>query len=331
MTRVDLTTVDLTTYVNATSDPMIVVARDGRLVAANLPARETLGMHVGSQLGSYCKSCSDAALLSKEFRGSTAECLRKLKLVNGQSVMITGRRLGKTLRDGNFVSLRFDAHTQLSTAFKSLTLRLKENRRRLHALEEERRQLKAENEMLSHQALHDKLTGLYNRSGLEEKLEALEQSSTAARPVPFAILYLDMDRLKEVNDAYGHAAGDQLIQRFGRILTRSIRGTDIAARLGGDEFAIILRGAATATNVQHVSDRITAQLRVPYNLVPDGEDAAKPIVQSVSIGAALWPSIDASPQELLQYADRAMYRVKARGGRLCFHEPEPPMPLRLAN
>lgn len=331
MTRVDLTTVDLTAYVNATSDPMIVVARDGRLVAANLPARETLGMHVGSQLGSYCKSCSDAALLSTEFRGSTAECLRKLQLANGQSVMITGRRLGKTLRDGNFVSLRFDAHTQLSTAFTSLTLRLKENRRRLHALEEERRQLKAENEMLSHQALHDKLTGLYNRSGLEEKLEALEQSSTAARPVPFAILYLDMDRLKEVNDAYGHAAGDQLIQRFGRILTRSIRGTDIAARLGGDEFAIILRGAATATNVQHVSDRITAQLRVPYNLVPDGEDAAKPIVQSVSIGAALWPSIDASPQELLQYADRAMYRVKARGGGLCFHEPEPPVPLRLAN
>lgn len=324
-----MTSVDLTTYVDATADPMIVVAVDGRIVAANSPARDTLGMQVGSLFDYYCDDASDAQRVTGEFRGTTSECIRKLRLEGGNAVMITGRRLGQKMRHANLVSIRFDARTRMASAFMSLTLRLQENRRRLRALEEERQRLRAENESLTHRAFHDGLTGLLNRAGFEERLSAVDAGLVPGTQSGFAILFLDLDGLKSVNDRFGHAAGDEMIKRFGRIIAGAVRRSDVAARLGGDEFAILLEGAESREDVRRITDRIAAQLSFPAALKQQGHEGTQFVTQSVSIGVALRSEIDAPPLELLELADRAMYHIKARGGGVCFHESSPE--LRAAN
>ncbi|GAA6188953.1 sensor domain-containing diguanylate cyclase [Litorivita sp. NS0012-18] len=324
-----MTNVDLSTYVDATADPMIVVSDDGRIAAANRPARDTLGMQVGSLFDYYCHDASEAQRLSGEFRGTTSECIRKLRLEDGNTVMITGRRLGQNMRHANLVSIRFDARTRLASAFMSLTLRLQENRRRLRELEEERQWLRAENESLTHRAFHDGLTGLLNRAGFEERLSTLDSESTPDAPSDYAILFLDLDGLKSVNDRFGHAAGDEMLKRFGRIIAGAVRRSDVAARLGGDEFAIMLDGAQTRDEVCHVTDRIASQLSFPMPFHLKDRKEPQFVAQSVSIGVVLRSEVSGPPLELLELADRAMYHIKARGGGVCFHESGPE--LRAAN
>jgi diguanylate cyclase (GGDEF)-like protein/PAS domain S-box-containing protein len=165
-------------------------------------------------------------------------------------------------------------------------------------------------------ALHDALTGLPNRTALGERLEP---ALAAARRTgaPAAVICIDIDRFKEVNDTLGHSAGDLLIRRCGERLLGCVRKVDTVARLGGDEFAIIQVGIGEVTDVYALCERILASMAEPVDL--DGSAA----VVTASIGVAMVPEDGDDPGRLLQRADIALYRSKEEGRNgFRFFEPE---------
>jgi diguanylate cyclase (GGDEF)-like protein len=122
-----------------------------------------------------------------------------------------------------------------------------------------------------------------------------------------AVLYLDLDNFKVVNDSLGHEAGDRLIVAVAERLLACLRPGDTAARLGGDEFTLLLEGIVNVENAIQVAERVQAQLLAP--IVLDGQE----VVATASIGIALSTALHESPDELLREADVAMYRAKTNG------------------
>ncbi|MFL5821878.1 MAG: putative bifunctional diguanylate cyclase/phosphodiesterase [Solirubrobacteraceae bacterium] len=156
---------------------------------------------------------------------------------------------------------------------------------------------------LSHQAFHDPLTGLANRILFHDRVEhALQRRSMLDHPV--AVLFLDVDNFKRVNDSLGHSAGDELLVQFADRLRGCIRAGDTAARLGGDEFAVLLD---EPENAESVAARLKDLLTVAF-LVSTTE-----VFLSVSIGISISEGGSTDPDELLRNADAAMYAAKARG------------------
>ena len=162
-------------------------------------------------------------------------------------------------------------------------------------------------------AHYDELTGLANRRLFRETLDARFRVAEAS---PIALLCLDLDRFKAVNDTRGHPTGDQLLVAVARRLERQVRAGDLCARLGGDEFAIVLWGADTAL-ARAIADRIVVEVSRAYAI--DGHQ----LDVGVSIGVAMaWPAAT-SYEALLKDADAALYQAKANGrGIACFHEHE---------
>jgi diguanylate cyclase (GGDEF)-like protein len=168
---------------------------------------------------------------------------------------------------------------------------------------------------IAHMAHHDALTGLPNRVLLRERLgEALARARRGDR---FAVLCLDLDRFKEVNDTLGHPVGDALLRAVTQRLLEELRETDTIARLGGDEFAIIQSAADQPTDATALSRRIVVALSTPFEI----EGHQVPI--GTSIGIALAPEDGEDPDTLLKAADLALYRAKEKGrGGWCFFEPQ---------
>ncbi|WP_246210852.1 GGDEF domain-containing protein [Vogesella oryzae] len=129
-----------------------------------------------------------------------------------------------------------------------------------------------------------------------------------------AIGFLDLDGFKEINDQYGHQAGDTVLQEVARRMQASIRSGDTAARFGGDEFAVLLWGLQQQTECHHLLERMLQAVRQP---IPLEQDSVQP---AVSIGVALYPLDAAEPDVLLALADTAMYQSKTTGGnRISYH------------
>lgn len=153
---------------------------------------------------------------------------------------------------------------------------------------------------------HDLLSGALNRSSFNSLLLEACSRSAAGGP-PFALLCIDLDHFKEVNDSLGHSAGDEVLRVATQRLKACVRETDHLARLGGDEFAIVLAGLASAPAVTPLAQRIVAALAVPYDV------AEQRVRCGGSVGVAIY-GIDATePGELLGRADMALYRAKANG------------------
>jgi diguanylate cyclase len=154
-----------------------------------------------------------------------------------------------------------------------------------------------------HQALHDALTGLPNRALLRDRTDqAIHQADREL--IPAALLLLDLDRFKEVNDTLGHHHGDQLLVQVGERLRGRLREVDTVARLGGDEFAVLLPRIETAEGAVAVAGKLQAAFDEPFML----NDLALDV--EASIGVALYPEHGSDPDELLQHADIAMYVAK---------------------
>ncbi|MCL4836627.1 MAG: EAL domain-containing protein [Thermoanaerobaculia bacterium] len=166
---------------------------------------------------------------------------------------------------------------------------------------------KAAERQLLHDALHDGLTGLANRTLFLDRLSVALAARRRGEPAPFAVLFLDLDRFKHVNDSLGHGKGDRLLVEIARRLTGLMRPGDTVARLGGDEFAVLAIGVRDSAAAAHIAERIQRQLAIPFRL--DHEE----VFAGASIGIALPGEGDGDAEHLLRDADLAMYRAKAAG------------------
>jgi diguanylate cyclase (GGDEF)-like protein/PAS domain S-box-containing protein len=165
---------------------------------------------------------------------------------------------------------------------------------------------KAVEQQLHHQAFHDPLTGLPNRALFMDRLErALTRANRRGNKV--AVLFMDLDNFKVINDSLGHKAGDQLIVAVAERLETSLRSEDTAARLGGDEFTILVEDISSVGEVVQVAERIADILRPPFVL------EEQEVFTTVSTGLALNSTVQEQPADLLRHADLAMYRAKRRG------------------
>ncbi len=168
--------------------------------------------------------------------------------------------------------------------------------------------LRRSEERFRHAALHDPLTGLPNRAYFRDQLRrSLERARRRKEASGPAVLYLDLDRFKHVNDGLGHPAGDGLLVGVARRLETSLRPGDTVARLGGDEFAILLEEVRHVSEALRVAERIHEELALPFNV--DGHR----LHVTASIGIALALDENATPDGLQRDADTALYRAKGRG------------------
>jgi diguanylate cyclase (GGDEF)-like protein/PAS domain S-box-containing protein len=168
---------------------------------------------------------------------------------------------------------------------------------------------------IAHMAHHDALTGLPNRVLFHERLEEALLRVRRGRD-QLAVLYLDLDKFKNVNDSLGHAAGDKLLMAAADRLRTCLRGSDMVARFGGDEFAVLQMGLAGPDEAGALADRIVTHLSEPYDI--EGQQ----VVIGASAGIALAPVDGETCDQLLGNADMALYRAKEDGRRtFCFFQP----------
>lgn len=175
----------------------------------------------------------------------------------------------------------------------------------------ERKQIE---EKVIHAANYDALTGLPNRNLFHDRLER-DIKHAARSGLPVALLFVDLDGFKEVNDRLGHDAGDQLLRRAARRIGGCVRDMDTVARVGGDEFVVILGEIRQPAHIETLAGKILGELAKPF---PIGDEAIR---ISGSIGIALYPQDAATSDDLVRKADRAMYAAKKAGrDRFCFFQ-----------
>jgi diguanylate cyclase len=167
---------------------------------------------------------------------------------------------------------------------------------------------------LRHLALHDPLCGLPNRIYFSERLDITIENVRNGR-APAAVLYIDLDHFKDVNDTLGHPIGDELIRGVTQRLTRTLRGDDLVARIGGDEFAVITTAGCDQPTLQVIADRLIAALCAPYSI------NSHTVGIGASVGIAIITENTASAADVMRHADMALYRAKNEGrNRACIYD-----------
>jgi diguanylate cyclase (GGDEF)-like protein/PAS domain S-box-containing protein len=160
---------------------------------------------------------------------------------------------------------------------------------------------------IKHLAYHDPLTGLPNRVMLRDKLAVALAQARVSRDM-LAVIFLDLDRFKIINDTLGHYIGDQALRLIAERLVGAVRGSDVVARLGGDEFTVLLPGIGGEQDVYKVLRKLMDTLQQPMRF------ESREFAVSASIGIALYPRDGQDSEQLLQVADKAMYSAKQRKG-----------------
>ena len=210
---------------------------------------------------------------------------------------------------------RKQAQDRLVQAHANLEQRVSERTRELaeanaELVEQIGERMRVERKLI-HQTMHDALTGLPNRLQLLERLARAIGHAQEHPDTCFAVLFMDLDRFKLVNDSVGHAVGDELLVEAGRRIVGSVRGNDVVARLGGDEFAILAEGLDGPGMAEELGRRVLSALNAPVWV------AGRELFPSASIGIALWHPRYRSGEEMLRDADAAMYRAKGDGRDRC--------------
>lgn len=166
--------------------------------------------------------------------------------------------------------------------------------------------LQSENQTLAHQASHDSLTGLPNRAFFEGRLSR-SVLNAARQQDHLALLFLDSDHFKQINDTLGHAVGDEVLISVAERVRAQLREQDLVARLGGDEFAVLLTPLHTRKDAEHIAEKIVASMKLPVQL-----DSGRSVSTSLSVGIAYYPDDGTDPASLLNAADAAMYQAKRK-------------------
>jgi len=170
------------------------------------------------------------------------------------------------------------------------------------------KQLESTSRAMARLASEDALTGLLNRRGFQDALQrAAEKQESTRQTIEYAVLFLDLDRFKIINDTLGHRVGDLLLKGVGERLRASLGPNDVLARLGGDEFAVMAVGHAGIADIANLASRLSESIRMPFSLTDHR------VQTSISIGIALAPSDGKTPDDLLAAADLALYATKESG------------------
>jgi diguanylate cyclase (GGDEF)-like protein/PAS domain S-box-containing protein len=293
---------------NTIPDPVFVQDRTHRWVVVNQAYGRFIGTDIENLIGKtvydiFSKREADA------FYQADEEVLRQQQEQEYEETLTNV--LGKTYSIATKRSLHRDANGNvlLVGVIRDITIRksLEESlRRTTQELSKSNQELRDSQTQLYYLANHDPLTGLPNRQLFHEKLQqSIEWAASESCIV--ALLFIDLDGFKQVNDSFGHGVGDQLLKSVAKRLNASLRASDMVARLGGDEFTVILTAVPGELEVMRVAQKMIETLASPYNF--DGQ-----LVRvSASVGIALYPTHYDTVQGLLQGADGAMYEAKAAG------------------
>ena len=171
-------------------------------------------------------------------------------------------------------------------------------------------QRKAAEDRIFRLAYQDALTGLPNRLSLQERMDTL-LALARREGVRVALMLIDLDRFKLINDTFGHHTGDELLQQVGKRLVSTVRDSDLVARLGGDEFVVVLNGVEEGDASEKLAKKLVALLSEPYLI------SGHQLISGPSIGICYYPDDGQTLEELLKHADIAMYQAKAHG-RGCY-------------
>ena len=197
-----------------------------------------------------------------------------------------------------------ELNRELERRVQQRTIQLKTANQKLRREIDERRRVQ---QQLVHDALHDELTGLPNRTLMTERIELAIRQDRRIFSYRYALLFIDLDRFKIINDSLGHLIGDRLLVAVSRLLKECLRGSDLVARFGGDEFVILLDGIVDLKDAVAICERIQDKLGSPLTI------CGQNIFTSASIGIVFSSNRYRNATELLRDADIAMYRAKAKG------------------
>ena len=293
---------------NTIPDPVFVQDRSHRWVVLNQAYGRFIGTDVEDLIGKTVYDVfpqreadafyqADEQVLQQQQEQEYEETLTDLF---GNTYSIATKRSLHRDAEGNVL---------LVGVIRDITMRksLEESlRRTTEELSLSNQELRESQTRLHYLANHDPLTGLPNRQLFQEKLQqSLEWAASGSRMV--ALLFIDLDGFKQVNDSLGHGVGDQLLKSVAKRLSASLRASDTVARLGGDEFTVILTAVPGQPEVERVAQKMIETLALPYSF--DGQ-----LVRvSASVGIAIYPMHCDTVERLLQGADEAMYQAKAAG------------------
>jgi diguanylate cyclase (GGDEF)-like protein/PAS domain S-box-containing protein len=269
---------------------MALVAFDGRVLQVNQALRTLLG-------------ADEAAIVGRPFNeyvcAEDVEALgQQLASVDERTIDSFAVELRCRHREGHevWVALHCSFFSEPGSAVPCLILQAQDISARRHA-----------EHRLQHIAFHDSLTSLPNRSRFHEFLSQAIARARLSERCQFAVMFLDFDRFKLINDSMGHSAGDEFLVQVTRRIRDNVRPSDVVARLGGDEFAILCHDIATEDAVVQLAERLQQALRVPLQI------AGNEISTSASIGITFSAFGYSTPEEVLRDADIAMYQAKAGG------------------
>jgi diguanylate cyclase (GGDEF)-like protein len=272
--------------------------------AALADAHKLQGLILWLSIGLGSAMALAAALLARRLTRPMDNLSRVIEQRNRAAA--TGAALPAIPADGSFREAQV-----LSQAMREMVLG---EERHIHLLQTMNEQLestvRARTAELEDLVMRDALTGLLNRRALMQALPDAMRRSARLR-LPCAVMFLDLDGFKNVNDTHGHEEGDELLRQFGQRIVQSVRGTDTVARLAGDEFVVILENLADAADAEAMGHKLLPPLQAPFTL------KTASVQLSASIGVAVFTANSGESLEaLLTRADRAMYAAK-RSGKNC--------------
>lgn len=282
---------------NAAPDGILLVNSEGHIIASNA----AMGL-ISGYLPEELEAQSVDIFLPASMHAPHREYLHKYFLQPRRHAMGSGRVVWLQRKDGAQVPIDITLGS-FERAGASLVV----------AFVRDVTEIRRMQERMQYQAMHDILTGLYNRWTFSQRLqECLQQSQVSGEPV--ALLLMDLDNFKAINDGYGHAAGDHVLEEVARRLKSVVRSHGVLARLGGDEFTLLLPGTDAAQS-QSWAAQILSAMQAPCrwgNVLLDF---------GTSIGIAISPLDSRDAATLMRFADMAMYRAKERGrGNFVFYE-----------
>jgi len=260
----------------------IVFHKDGFVTDANPPALQLIGYTLPEILGRR-----------------TLEFIAADHVAKVASVIASGQETA-------YESVLIDKHGQRIPVEFIVRTMLRNGERMRMTIVRDLRDRHAAQARIHHLAHHDTLTGLPNRSAFMEHLEHLIIGAREGES-QLALLFIDLDHFKRVNDSLGHLVGDTLLRTVASRITASLRTTDVVARFGGDEFMVLLPNVAQRADVQEVAHKLLQAIEAPLHA------EGRPLSVTASAGVALFPHDGDSSEALIKHADTAMYLAKARG------------------